>query len=218
MPAAELMTAARAMALRAERAMHALGDAEASRIAQDTSTLAQTSTPAPEEDDPAWHLRAPSLDDIGMVGAMSPRPPRTVDTAPRMGAHTSTQPSGSPDATSTILEASIAVAPQPPMATLPEAPASVNVRLMLHGRECQLTLRDSSEERLLARLATVLARFPVETPALVQPPTTSHPHVCQRHGTMKESTKAKGTWYCPAKMADGSYCTERWPAKNGGRR
>ena len=38
---------ARAMALRAERAMHALGDAEASRIAQDTSTLAQTSTPPP---------------------------------------------------------------------------------------------------------------------------------------------------------------------------
>jgi hypothetical protein len=118
-----------------------------------------------------------------------------------------------PDATSTLLEASSAGAQQAPVATLPEAPASVNVRLMLHGRECQLTLRDSSEERLLARLATVLARFPVETPALVQTATASQPPVCPRHGTMKESTKAKGTWYCPAKMGDGSFCKERWPAK-----
>jgi hypothetical protein len=99
------------------------------------------------------------------------------------------------------------------VATLPEAPASINVRLMLHGRECQLTLRDSSEERLLARLATVLARFPVES-TLVQPSTTPQPPVCQWHGTMKESTKAKGTWYCPAKRGDGSYCQERWPAKS----
>jgi hypothetical protein len=30
---------------------------------------------------------------------------------------------------------------------------------------------------------------------------------------MKESTKAKGTWYCPAKMADGSYCKARHPQK-----
>jgi hypothetical protein len=37
--------------------------------------------------------------------------------------------------------------------------------------------------------------------------------VCPWHGAMKESTKAKGTWYCPAKMADGSYCKARHPEK-----
>jgi hypothetical protein len=30
---------------------------------------------------------------------------------------------------------------------------------------------------------------------------------------MKESTKAQGTWYCPAKMADGSYCKSPHPDK-----
>lgn len=45
---------------------------------------------------------------------------------------------------------------------LPEAPASVNVRVTIQGRECQITLRDSDEARLLARLQAVLAQFPVE--------------------------------------------------------
>src|SRR6266851_5533427 len=46
--------------------------------------------------------------------------------------------------------------PEAPTAPLPEAPASVNVRLELHGREVQLTLRDSDEGHLLARLEAVL--------------------------------------------------------------
>jgi len=50
--------------------------------------------------------------------------------------------------------------PPGPLPTLPEAPASVNVRLMIDGRDCQLTLRDSDEERLLHRLQGVLQRFP----------------------------------------------------------
>ena len=45
-------------------------------------------------------------------------------------------------------------------APLPEAPASVNVHLELAGRQVQLTLRDSDEGRLLARLDAVLQRFP----------------------------------------------------------
>jgi hypothetical protein len=37
--------------------------------------------------------------------------------------------------------------------------------------------------------------------------------VCPYHGPMKESTiKGKeGTYYCPKKMADGSYCKEKYP-------
>jgi hypothetical protein len=33
--------------------------------------------------------------------------------------------------------------------------------------------------------------------------------VCQYHGTMKESSKAPGTWYCSAKMGDGTYCKSK---------
>jgi len=49
-------------------------------------------------------------------------------------------------------------------APLPEAPASVNCRLMVAGRECQATLRDSDETRLLARLAAVLTQYPQAPP------------------------------------------------------
>jgi hypothetical protein len=94
---------------------------------------------------------------------------------------------------------------------LPEAPASANVHVVLAGRTVQVTLRDSDEQRLLARLETLLKRFPVETPG--QDSATLQTPVCPWHGAMKESTKAKGTWYCPAKMADGSYCKKRHPEK-----
>ena len=43
--------------------------------------------------------------------------------------------------------------PEAVTVTLPEAPASVNVRLMLGGREVQITLRDTNEQHLLERLA-----------------------------------------------------------------
>jgi len=46
--------------------------------------------------------------------------------------------------------------------TFPEAPASANVFVVLHGRKVQITLRDQSETRLLQRLDAVLAQFPVD--------------------------------------------------------
>src|SRR5438876_2812878 len=42
-----------------------------------------------------------------------------------------------------------------------EAPASVNFHTTLAGRQVQITLRDTDETRLLARLETLLQRFPV---------------------------------------------------------
>ena len=89
--------------------------------------------------------------------------------------------------------------PTVPTSPLPEAPASVNVHLELAGRQVQLTLRDSDEGRLLQRLDAVLQRFP-----LVVKPTDETPR-CPTHGPMKPSTKGKG-WYCPTKLADGSWC------------
>ena len=81
---------------------------------------------------------------------------------------------------------------------LPEAPASVNVRLELGGREVQLTLRDSDEGRLLARLDAVLQRFP-----LVVQPTDDTPR-CPTHGVAMTLHHGKDgrTWYSH-KTADG---------------
>jgi hypothetical protein len=86
---------------------------------------------------------------------------------------------------------------QEPGATHTEAPASVNTKLTLAGREIQLTLRDSDEKRLLVRLAEVLAQFPVETAI----PTEGfcvlhHTTMTKRHGKYGEfySHKTREGW------------------------
>lgn len=33
--------------------------------------------------------------------------------------------------------------------------------------------------------------------------------ICEFHGAMKESSKAPGTYYCPAKMGNGDYCKSK---------
>jgi hypothetical protein len=92
-----------------------------------------------------------------------------------------------------------AAQPQTTPTPLPEAPASVNVHLDFAGRQVQLTLRDSDEGRLLARLETILQRYPVVTTAADTTPQ------CPQHGAMKRSTKGKG-FYCPHKLPDGTWC------------
>ncbi len=85
-----------------------------------------------------------------------------------------------------------------PTAPLPEAPASVNVHLTVSGRQVQLTLRDSDEGRLLARLDAVLLRFPVDaTPADTTPQ-------CPKHGVPLKLNHGKDgrTWYSH-KTAEG---------------
>src|SRR5215831_11755892 len=85
--------------------------------------------------------------------------------------------------------------PQPTAAPLPEAPASVNVHLELAGRQVQLTLRDSDEGRLLARLEAILQRFPL----VVKPTDTqaiSAEGWCPKHGIqMQQQHKSGRTWY-----------------------
>ena len=80
---------------------------------------------------------------------------------------------------------------------LPEAPASVNVRLTLGGREVQITLRDTSEHHLLERLEKLLQRFPVEEMKVGW---------CTHHNMqMKENHKNGQTWYSH-KLANGKWC------------
>jgi hypothetical protein len=109
-------------------------------------------------------------------------------------------------------------APAPAPAPLPEAPASVNVRLTIGGREVQWTLRDADEARLAVRLEALLQRYPLPQPAAPAPQAFSPAAspaapVCPYHGPLKASTKAPGTWYCTARMADGSYCKSRHPER-----
>jgi hypothetical protein len=54
--------------------------------------------------------------------------------------------------------------PGNPHGPLPEAPASVNVRVQVGGHEVQWTLRDHDEARLAQRLEALLARYPQPQP------------------------------------------------------
>jgi hypothetical protein len=68
------------------------------------------------------------------------------------------------------------VAPPPPapvqytpqVCTLPEAPASANVYIEMAGRKVQVTLRDTDEQRLLQRMAVILAQYPAPPAQLQQ--------------------------------------------------
>jgi hypothetical protein len=89
---------------------------------------------------------------------------------------------------------------------LSEAPASVNVHLQLAGRQVQLTLRDSDEGRLLARLDAVLQRFP-----LVVPPTSTQAQPegwCTKHGVQMQQNHKDGRSWWSHKTAEG-WCKGR---------
>lgn len=92
--------------------------------------------------------------------------------------------------------------PPAPPTPLPEAPASVNVHLELAGRQVQLTLRDSDEGRLLARLDAILQRFPAE--AEPEGEQTLPEGWCRKHGAQMKLNHGKdgSTWYSH-KTADG---------------
>jgi hypothetical protein len=91
---------------------------------------------------------------------------------------------------------------------LPEARASVNVRVTIGGRECQLTLRDHDEARLLARLAKVLEGYPLAERPAGQAPASQGKDWCSTHQVaMKENHKGGRTWY--SHQVDGQWCKGR---------
>lgn len=107
---------------------------------------------------------------------------------------------------------------------LPEAPASVNCHITVAGRQVQLTLRDTDEVRLLARLAAVLARLPVESKTASQPqaPLSAQQHnaaamhrpvsgfCAVHHVEMKwnEGKEGRKGWFSH-KTTEGQWCKGR---------
>src|SRR5262249_41735474 len=87
-----------------------------------------------------------------------------------------------------------------------EAPASVNFHTTIAGRQIQITLRDTDETRLLARLETLLQRFPV-----VEEPKEHVPQEgwCSEHNAkMKLHHGKRGTWWSH-KLSNGQWCNKK---------
>jgi len=125
--------------------------------------------------------------------------------------------SGAQDApvttTGAPVEAPVAapVAPEP----LPEAPASVNCHIMVEGRQVQVTLRDTDEQRLLERLATVLRQYPVlptqnDKKGITRSGETAEQGWCQIHNcAMQENHKDGRTWFSHRDPACEGWCKGR---------
>ena len=115
-----------------------------------------------------------------------------------------------------------------------EAPVSCYFKLKIGHLELSYTMRDVSDDRMVARINEMLPKIqryedyvakrqaerqpqpsapqvPQTPPAPLVPPAEIEAPVCPYHGAMRASNKAPGTWFCPSKMADGSYCKTRWP-------
>ena len=95
------------------------------------------------------------------------------------------------------------VEPTAPAAPLPEAPVSITLKGTVCGQDVLVTLRgvDFASVRSQVEAASQWLDVKGRQPADTTPQ-------CPTHGAMKPSTKGKG-WYCPAKLADGSWCKGR---------
>jgi hypothetical protein len=95
-----------------------------------------------------------------------------------------------------------------PPAPLPEAPVSITLKATLHGHEVLVTLRgvDFASVKAQVEDASQWLHAQGGRPATATPADTTPQ--CPTHGAMKPSTKGKG-WYCPVKLADGSWCKSR---------
>ena len=87
---------------------------------------------------------------------------------------------------------------------LPEAPASANCHVMIAGRQVQVTLRDTDETRLLSRLTTLLAQYPIETPATLSAPAPEG--WCQVHQVQMRRNEKDGRSWWSHQADDGSWC------------
>ena len=93
-----------------------------------------------------------------------------------------------------------------------EAPASVNCHILLEGRQVQVTLRDTDETRLLARLATLLQQYPIAQPP-TEPPTQSTGSAvpddnpfCHTHKVPLKKFSKDGRTRYSHKTANGRWC------------
>lgn len=102
------------------------------------------------------------------------------------------------------------------MATSPTSPSRLTIDFAIDGFPCHLEIEVNAADfaqRVDRAVKTIAAAGGVPPVMLTSTPSSppSDTPVCEFHGPMKESTKRPGTFFCPSKMGDGSYCTSKAP-------
>lgn len=102
---------------------------------------------------------------------------------------------------------------------LPEAPVSITLRGTWRGYDVLVTLRGTTFARVRGEVEAACQWLEAQThgpqasaptPVAAAPPRTNgQAPVCEWHGAMKPSPRAPGTWYCPNKLGDGSWCKNK---------
>lgn len=100
--------------------------------------------------------------------------------------------------------------PAIPLAACPEAAISLTLTGQVDGLEARLTIRGQTLEQFARNLAGVRDMLQLNAPTSREnaPIGSAAEWVCKYHGKALASTKVPGQRYCPAKLADGTRCTE----------
>jgi hypothetical protein len=78
---------------------------------------------------------------------------------------------------------------------------------MIAGHAVLFTMRDHSEAALLARLATVLAQYPMPQPAAAA--TQGQEGYCSKHAVQMNLNEKNGQRWFSHKLATGDFCKGR---------
>lgn len=98
-----------------------------------------------------------------------------------------------------------------PRLPAPATPAPLfSVSAVLDGFPVSVSVAGSADALLgaISRLKQLGAVPPTTAQAAREEAAREAP-ICPYHGPMKESVKAPGTFFCPKKMGDGTYCKEK---------
>jgi hypothetical protein len=92
---------------------------------------------------------------------------------------------------------------------LPEAPASCNVSVLISGRNVQVTLRDTNEQRMLERLAAVLKAYPAPQATQSPAPSQGQEGYCGKHQVQMKLNEKNGQRWYSHRLPEGGYCKGR---------
>jgi hypothetical protein len=91
-----------------------------------------------------------------------------------------------------------------------QASFTTTIQIELDGRRLSTQIHTKSINDLKRTLrALASANMLVEDAPAASTPNSDQPPICNLHNRPMKPSKKPGAWFCPAKLADGTYCQEK---------